>query len=110
MAKRRADTLDDLHGISARLRVTCRVCGRTGVYPIADVITYFRARGWSRLLAHATVRFPCEGAVGRDDGCGARDVELRADREQWTPPPPPKPAPLPHPDDRPRGSHRKGPA
>jgi ribosomal protein S27E len=100
VAKLRSDSLDDLNGITARLRITCRECDHSAVYLTRDIVSYFRAKNWSRLFAHAEVRFRC-------DGCGARNASFRAWREPAAPPAPPKPEPLPHPDDQPRGSGRR---
>ena len=99
MAKLRADSLDDLNGISAQMRVTCRECDHSALYLTREIVAYFKAKGWSRLFAHAEVKFRC-------DQCGARNAAFRAYRPA-SPPSPPKPAPLPHPDDRPRGSRRR---
>jgi ribosomal protein S27E len=101
MAKGRLESLDQLLGVSAKMRITCRACDHSGIYLTRDIVDFFKAKRWSRLFAHAEVRFRCEK-------CGARDASFRAWREPWAPPPPPKPEPQPHPDDRPRGSgHRK---
>jgi ribosomal protein S27E len=100
VAKNRPDSLDDLAGISDRMRITCHGCGHSGLYLTRDVIGYFRHKGWSTLFAHAEVRFRC-------DDCGKRSAWFKAERRPPAPPPIPKPEPLPHPDDRPRGSQRR---
>jgi ribosomal protein S27E len=100
MAKLRPDCLDDLAGISDRMTITCRSCRHSALYLTRDVIGYFTHRQWSRLFAHAAVRFRCRE-------CGERDAAFGAAPKPWEPPVIPKPAPLPHPDDRPRGSRRR---
>jgi hypothetical protein len=98
MAKTRPESLDDLLGISGQMRITCRMCDHSVLYATAEIVGYFKAMRWSRLFAHAEVKFRCES-------CGARNASFRAWRQPELPKPP-KPAPLPHPDDRPRGSGR----
>jgi ribosomal protein S27E len=99
MAKTRLESLDQLLGVSAVMRITCRECEHSALYATKEIVGYFRARNWSRLFAHASVRFRC-------DKCGKRNVTFVVWKEPALPKPP-RPEPLPHPDDRPRGSGRK---
>jgi hypothetical protein len=100
MAKGRLESLDQLLGVSAKMRIGCRACDHSGVYVTREIVGYFQAKRWSRLFAHAEVKFRCEK-------CGARSASFSAWREPAPPPSPPRPEPLPHPDDRPRGSGRR---
>jgi hypothetical protein len=77
--------LPDLLRLKAHLRVTCPRCDRTGLFPVQDVIAYFRSRGWNLAWDTAGSRFRCE-ACGRR---GARLSIAQADE-------PPR-APLPEP-------------
>ncbi|MFN3944770.1 MAG: hypothetical protein ACK4K7_07560 [Allosphingosinicella sp.] len=60
--------------MDANLKVTCRVCGRTGVFPTRDIVAYFRARSWNSAWTAAGERFRCDG-IGAE-GCGARGAHL----------------------------------
>ena len=100
MAKGRLQSLDQLLGVSSRMRISCRTCDHSAIYLTSDIVSFFKAKRWSRLFAHAEVKFRCEK-------CGARGASFHAWQEPPAPPPPPKPKPLPHPDNRPRGSGRR---
>ncbi len=99
MAKGRLESLDQLLGVSAKMRISCRACDHSAIYVTREIVGYFHARRWSGLFAHAEIKFRCEK-------CGARSASFSAWREPLAAPPPPKPKPQPHPDDRPRGSGR----
>jgi hypothetical protein len=99
MATCRLESLDQLLGVSAIMRITCRECDHSVLYATQEIAGYFRAKRWSRLFARAEIKFRC-------DKCGARSASFSASRERSRPSPP-EPEPLPHPEDRPRGSGRK---
>lgn len=71
----RPKDLSDLTKLEANLRVTCRSCGRAGVFPVRDVIAYFRSKSWNTAWAAAGERFRCDGPE-HDPGCGARGARL----------------------------------
>ncbi len=47
------------------MRITCRECDHSVLYATHEIVGYFRAKRWSRLFAHAEVKF-------RYEKCGAR--------------------------------------
>jgi hypothetical protein len=65
----RPKRLSDLIRLEAHLKVTCPGCGRTGVFPVQDLLAYFRSRGWNAAWDAAGGRFRCEG-------CGRRGAHL----------------------------------
>jgi hypothetical protein len=85
----RPKDLFDLFKFEANLQVTCRRCGRSGVFPTEQVIEYFRHKRWNTSWEMVASRFRCQG-FGRE-GCGAKDAEVSMA-------PIPKPVVLPKPE------------
>ena len=71
----RPKDLSDLIRLEAHLKVTCPDCGRSGIFPVKDIIAYFRSRNWNSAWSVAGRRFRCEG-LGPDRGCGRRGATL----------------------------------
>jgi hypothetical protein len=71
----RPKDLSDLIKFEAHLRVTCSKCGRSGVFPVKDVLVYFRSKGWNTAWEVAGSHFVCRG-MDPDDGCGERAARL----------------------------------
>lgn len=87
----RPKDLSDLIRLEAHLRVTCTACGRSGVFPVRDVIAYFRNRGWNSAWQVAGRRFRCDGTE-HAPGCGHRGAHLSLapiERPPVLPPPQP---------------------
>ena len=87
----RPKDLSDLIRLEAHLRVTCSACGRSGVFPVRDVIAYFRSHNWNSAWTVAGERFRCDGTP-ESPGCGHRGAHL-----SLTPIEGPPVAPVPQP-------------
>jgi hypothetical protein len=88
--------LTDLLRLGAHLRVTCTKCGHSGVFPVKDVIAYFRSRGWNLAWDSAGTRFRCEGTA-QAPGCTNKGARLSLVQPDQRPN-----APLPQPTARDR--------
>ncbi|HEX8215649.1 MAG TPA: hypothetical protein VF582_09310 [Allosphingosinicella sp.] len=84
----RPKDLSDLRKLDADLKVTCRRCGRSAVFPLLPLLNHFRQRGWNTAWHSLSHRFACRGVVGRP-GCGAKEIALGL--EPRDNPEPPKP-------------------
>jgi hypothetical protein len=85
----RPNDLADLGKLDADLKVTCRRCGRSAVFPLLPLVNHFRQRGWNTAWHSLGHRFACRGVVGRA-GCGAKDVALGLDPKDKPDPPTPR--------------------
>lgn len=98
----RPKQLSDLHRYGAHLLVRCPGCGRTAIYPVKDVESYFRARRWNTAWEMVGMRFRCGNPLS-GEGCGRKGAEVgMSPVHQPVEPRPPRPiAPTPPPETRP---------
>ena len=93
MGLRTPKTISVLVRWDANLKITCAVCGHSGVYDPKQVAAYFHSSGWNTAWEVAHLRFRCEGKFGK--GCGAKAAQLSME-----PKPLPYKVPQPEPLDR----------
>ncbi|MGE0179003.1 MAG: hypothetical protein AB7O91_04180 [Sphingomonas sp.] len=80
------DTLDELVGFGADLKISCRSCGHEAVFNAPATIDYFRACHWPMAMEVVAARFRCSS-------CGSKRLRAGMKDRALPPPAPPKPRP-----------------
>jgi len=80
------------------LEITCRGCGRIGIF---DPSSFFGTRWYNSGIDRLAARMRCDGSPGVGEGCGTRGANLRF--VSWPPSPPKREMPKPIATPAPKG-------